>query len=623
MLKKKKTLLQMAIAAALTAGLTACGGGSSSSSDSSTNDGGDTGGDTASSSGQELTGQFVDSPVGGLEYTRSDKGGEVFLTSDQGVFSYLEDGTVNFRIGQLTIGSAAGKAVISPRDLATDAGATNIARVLQTLDDDGNPANGITISAQVRNKAAQAATPVNIAETADLNSIEKNITDLVGDGRQLVSAEDAIAHLEETLTSIQGSEITSCSDEGAGELAASDLNGLTVGAIADDEILLFQFRSDGTFTEFNSGDNPSKGAVTWDGTWEWDASAQRLALEFQNEYGELESDEFPLCDAGNRLIAEAEDGVGELYRLNKQVKDRRADGTYLLQYPDETGAVMTLIFGEVEYFEGESMPFSAEITYGEGMTTINWSGEADDELYFLAGLPTRTAIYLDFGEKTGDFQRIGVATATAPITNSLPSVNDLAGKTFLYRNDEDDEVVTIELTKEESGALTYTSFYNDSYENDVRQAAERREDSWTLTDGVLHLDEDGGTEERWRIALAKTTAYWGLKADENPDEINKIDSVSLAKPLTAESFLGRYSISIPTENGPETLTISEGDSCEFSGSGCNWTIDENGRGVITFGSGQSERAFVWQMADRANGYIFVMTHDDDPSDVEPGYMTRN
>ncbi|WP_372972643.1 hypothetical protein [Marinobacter sp.] len=619
MLKKKKTLLQMAIATALTAGLTACGGGSSSSSDSSTNDGGDTGGDTTTSSGQELTGQFVDSPVGGLEYTRSDKGGEVFLTSDQGEFTYLEDRTVNFRIGQLTIGSAAGKAVLSPRDLASDAGATNIARVLQTLDDDGNPANGITISAQVRSNAARAATPVNIAETADLDSIEKDITDLVGDGRQLVSAEDAIAHLEETLTSIQGSEITSCSDEAAGELSASDLNGLTVGAIADDEILLFQFRSDGTFTEFNSGDNPSKGAVTWDGTWAWDTSAQRLALEFQNEYGELESDEFPLCDAGNRLIAEAEDGVGELYRLNKQVKDRRADGTYLLQYPDETGAVMTLIFGEVEYFEGESMPFSAEITYGEGMTTINWSGESDDELYFLAGMPTRTAIYLDFGEKSGDFQRIGVATATAPITNSLPTVDDMAGKTFLYRNDEDDEVVTIELKQDG----TYTSFYNDSYENDVRQAAERREDSWTLTDGVLYLDEDGGTEERWRVALAKTTAYWGLKADENPDEINKIDSVSLAKPLTADSFPGRYSISIPTEKGPETLTISEGDSCEFSGSGCNWTIDENGRGVITFGSGQSERALVWQMAGRANGYIFVMTHDDDPSDVEPGYMTRN
>ena len=111
MLKKKKTLLQMAIAAALTAGLTACGGGSSSSSNSSSNDGGNSGDDTTSSSGQELSGQFVDSPVSGLEYTRSDKGGEVFLTGDQGEFTYLEGSTITSQIGQLTIGRSTGKNV--------------------------------------------------------------------------------------------------------------------------------------------------------------------------------------------------------------------------------------------------------------------------------------------------------------------------------------------------------------------------------------------------------------------------------------------------------------------------------------------------------------------------------
>ncbi len=620
MIKKKNTLLRVAIAASLTAGLTACGGGGSSSSGSSSPDNSSDGGDTSSPSGQEMTGQFIDSPVGGLEYTRSDKGDQVFLTNDNGEFVYSENGTVSFRIGQLTLGSAEGASVLSPRDISTEAGATNIARVLQTLDDDGNPSNGITISAGVRSKAANATTPRNIGETQDLDGIADEITGLADEERTLVSAEDADAHLEETLTGIEGSEISSCSDDGAKDLVASDLNDLTVGAVYDDEILLFQFGSGGAFTEYNSGDNNRP--VTWDGTWNFDEAEQRLSLEFTNEYGVQDGDEFPLCDAGNRLIAEPEEGVAPLYKLNKRVKDGRADGTYLLRFPDETGAVLAIQEGGLGYFEGESPVRAEGVTYGEGMATINWSGESDDELYFLRGLPTRTAVYLDFDETSGEFSRIGVATATAPITNPSPAAEDLAGKTFLYRNDEADEVVTVEL-KKENDVLTYTSFYNDNYENGVRQDAQRRENSWTLTDGVLYLDEEGGTDERWRVALAKTTSYWGLKDDENPDEINKIDSTSLAKPLTKDSFVGNYGINIPTENGPETLTISEGGSCDYSGTGCNWTIDENGKGVITFGSGRSERGFVWEMADRANGYIFVMTHDDDESDVEPGYTTRN
>lgn len=89
MLKKKNLALRTAIAASLIGGLTACSGSSSS---------GGGAGETPPA-GQEATGQFVDSPVGGMEYTRSDKGGEVFLTNDNGEFTYAENGSVTFRIG--------------------------------------------------------------------------------------------------------------------------------------------------------------------------------------------------------------------------------------------------------------------------------------------------------------------------------------------------------------------------------------------------------------------------------------------------------------------------------------------------------------------------------------------
>ncbi len=565
-----------------------------------------------------MAGQFVDSPVGGLEYLRSNKGTELYLTNDNGEFQYQEGETVTFKIGQLTLGSAKGGATISPRDIASEAGSINVARVLQTLDDDGNPSNGITISAQVRSKAAKATTPRNIAETTDLDSIADEITQLSDDERTLVTKEKALAHLNETLASIDGADIASCSDSRAKDLEQSDFNGLTLGSVSDDEILLFQFHSGGTFTEYNSGDDPEVGAVTWDGTWEFDLTSQRLSLEFFNEYEEQDGDEFRICSAGSRLIAEAEDGPGSLYKLNKTISGSRGAGTYLLKFPDELGAVLTLDEnGNLDYFEGES-PTNATVSYDAGSATINWAAEDSDELYFLAGQATRTAIYLDFSETGGVFERIGVAKSTAPITNFEPTAEDLAGKALLFHSYEYNEVVTFELKADG----TYTSFYNDSYENGVRQDAERREHDWSITDGVLHLDEKGGTQERWRTALAKTTTYWALQNDENTNEINKIDSVSLSKPLTKASLVGTYDISIPTEdNAREVLTLSEGGSCDYSGTGCNWTIEGKDKGVITFGSGDA-RGNIWQMANRSNGYIFVMTHDNDPNDVEPGYMTR-
>lgn len=614
---KKNRLLRALIAAGLTSGLVACGGGSSGSSG-----GGETPPNDPPSS-TELTGQFVDSPVGGLEYQRSGKGTTTYLTNDNGQFQYQDGETVTFKIGQFTLGSAQGGATISPRDIAQDAGAISVARVLQTLDEDGDPTNGITISADVRSNAAEAVTPRNIGETQNLDEgdIAAEITSLSSKpGVTLVPAEQAEAHLEETLSSISGSEVTSCSDEEAEQLSASDFDGLTLGMIAEDETLLFQFRSDNTFTEYNSGDNESLGAVSWEGTWSYDNATQRLTLSFINEYEQQDGDEFRICASGNRIIAEPDDGTGYLYKLNTAIDGDRGAGTYLLKYPDETGAVISLDQnGTLTYFEGES-PTSASVDYGTGMATINWTGEANDKLYFLSGQPTRTAIYLDFAETGDSFERIGVAKAVAPIVKEIPDAADLAGKALLFHSDEADEVVVFELNADG----TYVSFFNDSYDvNDEREATERREHDWTMTDGVLHLDEEGGTQERWRIALAETTSYWGLKDDENHEEINKIDSISLSKALTKDSFAGTYDISIPTENNAEeVLTISAGGSCDYSGTGCNWKIDDNGKGVITFGSGNDARGNIWQMADRANGYIFVMTHDTNPEDVEPGYMTR-
>lgn len=580
-----------------------------------------------------MTGQFVDSPVGGLEYLRSNKGAELYLTNDNGEFQYQEGETVTFRIGQLTLGSAKGGATISPRDIASEAGSINVARVLQTLDDDGDPTNGITISADVRSKAATVTTPRHIGETSNLDEIADEITNLSADENlSLVSEEQAKAHLDETLASISGAEVTSCSDEGAEQLSVSDFDGLTLGMIAEDETLLFQFRSDGSFTEYNSGDNEAIGPVTWDGTWEYEVATQRLTLDFINEYEEQDGDEFRICAAGNRVIAEPEDGVAYLYKLNDAVNESRAAGTYLLQYPDETGAIMTLKENtDLDYFQGEDA-FTATnaLTFGEGQVTITWGGEEpNDELYFLSGQATRTALYLDFGED-GSFSRIGVAKSTAPILNALPTETDLLGQTLVFRSDARNYVVVFRFNENNE----YEDIYNDSFNSETgeRNAAGVTRGIWSITDGVLKLEEGNGEFEELRVALARTQVYTAVLSEtvrdfndnlfELTDDQNRIESISLTKPLSTESFIGTYSIDIPTENQVETLVISQGGSCTYSGASCNWDIVD-GNGVITFGTGRDETGYVWQMANRANGFAFVMTRESNPDDVEPGYMTRN
>ena len=110
---------------------------------------------SASSQGDLLTGVFA-GPVSGLRYQTPTTAG---LTSERGEFRYRDGEAVTFRIGRFVLGAAAAAprlnlAALVPRvagDIAKlhDAGATNLARLVQTLDEDGDPENGIAIAPAV------------------------------------------------------------------------------------------------------------------------------------------------------------------------------------------------------------------------------------------------------------------------------------------------------------------------------------------------------------------------------------------------------------------------------------------------------------------------------------------
>jgi hypothetical protein len=160
--------------------LAACGGGGTSNPPPATS-----------------TGVFVDAPVANLRYrtaTQSD------VTDAQGRYRYLPGETVTFSIGAIDFPPIPATGIVSPmtvfgvEDPAHNVGAVNLARLLQSLDADGNTSNGITID-----DAAHLAATASVDFEDDVgfeDSVMYVVTAARGETATLVSGTDAIAHLE-------------------------------------------------------------------------------------------------------------------------------------------------------------------------------------------------------------------------------------------------------------------------------------------------------------------------------------------------------------------------------------------------------------------------------------------
>ena len=158
-------------------------------------------------------GVFVDSPVEGMDYGTDSEFG---LTGLGGRFNYREGEIITFSIGDVILGQAAGKDMLTPIDLVpgaadeTDSTVTNICRLLQSLDQDGNLQNGIQITAQIRDEVDGRAIDFNLSISQfendpaivslfdTLNALNLFTADTP---RHLISAAVAQNHLRTTLNS--------------------------------------------------------------------------------------------------------------------------------------------------------------------------------------------------------------------------------------------------------------------------------------------------------------------------------------------------------------------------------------------------------------------------------------
>jgi D-alanyl-D-alanine carboxypeptidase len=161
-----------------------------------------------------IQGVFVDSPVEGLYYTTASASGK---TDAKGTFSYVSgDTAISFYIGKpedkgVFVGTSKLKSQITPLDLALDTTkdvlgneVTNISRFLQTMDADGVPENGITITSQTEAALKGKIVNFDVDPTTFgdemypiLNTL--NTKKVFADTRTLKTPAQARRHLRESL----------------------------------------------------------------------------------------------------------------------------------------------------------------------------------------------------------------------------------------------------------------------------------------------------------------------------------------------------------------------------------------------------------------------------------------
>lgn len=150
---------------------------------------------------QELTGVFIDSAVSGLDYSTESLSG---TTNDAGEFQYNAGESITFSIGQLELPSVVGAESITPLDLfstdsPTDRRVVNLSSLLQSLDVNNTPSDGITITEFVAS-SAPATSEVDFDVNADDFSQNVAVINLVSANGTVLQGEfETVRHLQESL----------------------------------------------------------------------------------------------------------------------------------------------------------------------------------------------------------------------------------------------------------------------------------------------------------------------------------------------------------------------------------------------------------------------------------------
>ena len=125
-----------------------------------------------------LTGVLVDAPIEGVTFETFTQQG---VTNNLGQFKYVQDETVKFSVGNIVLGEVTGAPLITPVELTgganpIDQAAINQLVFLQSIDEDQDPLNGITVSAATLTAAATQTLDFTLDSTAFTSAVAPVVT---------------------------------------------------------------------------------------------------------------------------------------------------------------------------------------------------------------------------------------------------------------------------------------------------------------------------------------------------------------------------------------------------------------------------------------------------------------
>jgi hypothetical protein len=206
-------------------GLSGCGGGSSD-------------GDSVSSDSATSTGAFVDSAVSGVSYKTATQSG---VTDADGHYDYLQGETVTFSMGGVIFPAVTATGTVTPFDMAgtndiEDDSVINIARLLQTLDDDGDAANGIQITETTRTALGDLGVSSFNKSQAAFVEVFANAPLMLSDSNNWKTEESAKAHLNQA-NPIVGTWLHNIPDSGTVYLKLDADNNYMVISNSDSNVM--------------------------------------------------------------------------------------------------------------------------------------------------------------------------------------------------------------------------------------------------------------------------------------------------------------------------------------------------------------------------------------------------
>jgi hypothetical protein len=387
------------------------------------------------------TGVFVDSPVANIGYRTATQEG---VTDAEGKFNYVAGETVVFFIGDLEFPAVAAAGVVTPLDIADsedldDPVVINIARLLQSIDADGDASNGIQIPAAAAAAAATVDFSLPVEDFAALPAVANLVANSGSVTTSLVDADAAIDHLDGTLQTVNPPSLVGSwvAGEPGGEnvVVLTFIDG-TRYMIANDEDNSDDTGHDGIEYGsywFNSVTGVIEVDATTDTNGEWGFSSLCgvATLTFSNNGNSLRLTETGLgCDAPENVEPQFSRVRSSLNPLV---------GGYFFEAEEETGlsSVVLTILDEEHYVLAENAPADVDGEAGveHGSYAFPDGGVANRILFeIITDTNGQWGFSHPCGTTTGD---LSCGPGGADKTETLV----LDGDVLTFTSDEEDQAV--------------------------------------------------------------------------------------------------------------------------------------------------------------------------------------